>query len=98
MCVQYFLPDSITFSLQDLTDILSQLSKPFIIVCDFNSRSPQWGSSYINKRDNIVEKFLNDPNLILLNDSSTTRHSTANRNLTAIDLSIASTIIAPHIK
>jgi len=41
---------------------------------------------------------LDDPNLILLNKGSPTRHNTANGNLTTIDLSIANTTIAPHIE
>lgn len=41
ICVcNIYLPDSINFNIQDLTDILSQLPKPFIIVGDFNSRNP----------------------------------------------------------
>jgi len=51
ICVcNIYLPDSINFSLQDLTDIVSQLSKPYVIVGDFNSRNPQWGSSYTDRR------------------------------------------------
>lgn len=38
------------------------------------------------------------PNLILLNNGSPTRHNAANGNLSAIDLSIASTTIAPIIE
>lgn len=48
ICVcNIYLPDSINFTLQEFTDILSQLPKPFILVDDSNSWNPQWGSIYI---------------------------------------------------
>lgn len=92
-----YLPDSTNFSFQDLIHITSQLPKPFILMGDFNSRNTLWGSSYTDSRGKIVEKMLEEPNIILLNTGSPTRHNAANGNLSANDLSIASTSIAPSI-
>lgn len=93
-----YLPDSTNFSFHDLIHITSQLPKPFILCGDFNSRNTLWGSSYTDSRGKIVEKMLEEPSLILLNNGSPTRHNAANGNLSAIDLSIASTSIAPRIE
>lgn len=93
-----YLPDSINFSLQDLIHIISQLPKPFILVGDFNSRNLLWGSIHTDRRGKTVEKLLEDPNILLLNNGSPTRHNTTNRNFSTIDLSIASTNIAPCIE
>jgi hypothetical protein len=99
ICVcNIYLPDSINFSLHDLIHIISQLPKPFVLIGDFNSRNTLWGSSYTDSRGKTIEKLLEEPNIILLNNGSPTRHNPANGKLSAIDLSIASSNIAPSIE
>ncbi|KAL4119621.1 hypothetical protein QTP88_012419 [Uroleucon formosanum] len=51
----------------DLNNIIRQLPKPFLFLGDFNSRNPIWGSNYTDARGKIVEKFLNNDQIILLN-------------------------------
>lgn len=93
-----YLPDSTPLTLHDLSQIISQLPKPFVILGDFNSRNTLWGSSYTDNRDKIMERLLERSDLILLNNGKPTRHNPVNGNFSAIDLSIASPSIAPDLE
>lgn len=55
---------------------------------DFNSRSTAWGCTSTDNRGHIIEEFLDEENLILLNNSEPTRHNMYNGTLSAIDLTI----------
>lgn len=92
------LPDSTPFTRQDLTQIIAQLPKPFVIIGDFNSRNIVWGSSYTDNPCKVDELLLESSDLILLNNGKPTRHNPINGNLSAIDLSIATPKIAPGIE
>lgn len=89
-----YLRNNTKFSPQDLIHITTQLSKPFILVGDLNIRNLIWGSLYTDPRGKIVESILEDPNLILLNNGSSTRNHPFNENLITIHLTIASANIA----
>lgn len=93
-----YLPDSTPFTQQDLIQITTQLPRPFIILGDFNSRNTMWGSIYTDNRGKTMEHFLEDPNLILLNNGNPTRQNPINGNFSAIDLTIATSTIAPDIE
>jgi len=76
MCIcNIYLPDSSNFSLNELNSIISQLPKPFIFLGDLNSRNVMWGSNYKDIRGKIVEKFLDNDEIILLNTGEHTRHN-----------------------
>lgn len=89
LCIcNIYLPDSKIFTKQHLKDIVKQLLRPFILLGDFNSRSTAWGCTSIDNRGHIIEEFLDEENLILLNNSEPTRHNIYNGTLSAIDLTI----------
>jgi hypothetical protein len=44
-----------------------------------------------------IEKLLENPSLILLNNGDPTRHNSTNSSLSAIDLTISSTNFAPEL-
>ncbi|KAE9528780.1 hypothetical protein AGLY_012355 [Aphis glycines] len=99
LCIcNIYLPDSSNLLLNDLNNIIRQLPKPFLFLGDFNSRNPIWGSNYTDARRKIVEKFLDNEQIILLNTGEHTRHNVANNSFSSIDLSITSSSLAPKTK
>lgn len=99
LCIcNIYLPDSSNLLLNDLNNIIRQLPKPFLFLGDFNSRNPIWGSNYTDTRGKIVENFLENDQIILLNTGEPTRHNVANNSFSAIDLSISSATLAPKTK
>ncbi|KAF0709694.1 putative RNA-directed DNA polymerase [Aphis craccivora] len=86
-----YIPDSKILSKQHLKNIINQLPKPFILLGDFNSRNTAWGCAHTDHRGQLIEEFLEDEALILLNNNEPTRHNVSNGNLSAIDLSITNT-------
>jgi exonuclease III len=76
-----------------LNELINQLPKPFILMGDFNSYNPLWGSRTRDCRGRIVEEVINRNRLNILNDGQPTR-ITHNAE-TAIDLSICSPILTP---
>ncbi|KAL4100856.1 hypothetical protein QTP88_020885 [Uroleucon formosanum] len=91
LCISnIYVPDSNIFTKQHLKNIIKQLPKPFVILCDFNSRNSSWGYNFTDHRDQMVEEFLEEETLILLNNNEPTRHNVSNGNFSAIDLTITS--------
>ncbi|KAL4088962.1 hypothetical protein QTP88_024040 [Uroleucon formosanum] len=92
-----YLPNQKSFTDTDISNIIKQLPHPFIIVGDFNSHNVIWGSDHTDQRGKIIEKILENNNIILLNNSEPTRINPINGNLSNIDLSFASTALAQRI-
>ena len=55
-----YIPPNENFSKQQLLDLKSQLPTPFIILGDFNSHSPLWGTQNIDTKGKIIEDFLRE--------------------------------------
>ena len=71
-----------------LNQLYSELPKPCIILGDFNAYSPLWGCASSDTRGNIIASFLENSNLVLLNNGAPTHpNQTAD---TAIDLTFSS--------
>lgn len=92
-----YLPDSIIFSYQQITNIIKQLPSPYILVGDFNSRNTNWGCNHTDPRGKIIEKIIDDENITLLNNGTFTRHNSSKGTFSAIDLSLASPSISPYL-
>ncbi|KAK2578320.1 hypothetical protein KPH14_012621 [Odynerus spinipes] len=96
------LGSTITFLRAGLSDVgLShimsfrrQLPKPFILVGDLNSHNYIWGSHKIDSRGRLIERFLDDPNITLLNNNQPTHFNNSYASFSSIDLSICSSSIA----
>lgn len=80
--------------MKDLDDLKKQLPKPFIILGDFNAHNLLWGSWSTDTRGKIIEQFLEDQELIILNTGSATHHNSSNSSESAIDLTIVSASVA----
>ena len=93
-----YLPNSRQLELSELNMLKQQLDKPFILIGDFNAHNTLWGSTHTDTRGLIIEKFLEDPHMIILNDNLPTHFNVANGNESCIDLCIASTDVADKLE
>ena len=80
----------------ELDNIINQISGQYIISMDSNAHHPAWGSDRPDRRGEIIEDWINENDLIILNDGSPT-YETHNGNYTHIDLTICSPSIAAQL-
>ena len=86
-----YLPDKFTIS--QLQNLVSQLPSPFMILGDFNSHNPLWGGTILDQEGKIIENFIDNNPVSLLNDGSFTYHNIYTNSKSAIDLSICSSSV-----
>ena len=84
-----YIPPNDNLSLQDLDNLVSQLPSPYILMGDFNSHNPLWGSATLTGRGKRVEDFLANHALCILNDGSSTYLHPGYGTYSAIDLTIS---------
>lgn len=89
ICNLYLPPDRPPTSAA-LVALLQQLPPPHLILRDFNAHHPLWGSAWTSSRGRIIDEFLADHDLCLLNDGPPTHFSAAHGTFSAIDLSLIS--------
>lgn len=75
------------------TDILDKLPSAAVLCGDFDSHNRLWGSSKTDAKGKILESFLDDSDMVLLNDGSGTRVCN-NGTLSPLDLTIVDSRIA----
>lgn len=80
-----------------MRQLFQQIPQPTIIMGDFNSHSPVWGSRNRDNRGKIWEDLIDEFNLAILNDGTATHFSTAYQSFSAIDLTLASPSLAPSL-
>ena len=73
-------------TIQQLINLYHQLPPPVIIAGDFNAKHLLWGNTLSDRRGHIVESFLNQSPLILLNTGDPTHFHLQSGVSTAIDL------------
>ena len=67
-----YLPPSSPIDMKKLDHLINQLPKPFILMGDFNSHHTLWGCTDINDKGRTIEGFINEHDLVLLNDKTST--------------------------
>ena len=89
MCIcSVYIPPSSEINEELLFELISQLPPPFLIVGDFNSHNKLWGSEETDNKGIILEDFLNDYDLSLLNGKVPTYLSPSSGKYSNLDLSI----------
>lgn len=73
-----------------LAKILNKIKSPVLLMGDFNGHSTSWGSFSNNPRGLLLEQFIDEYGLTLLNNGSHTRISPSSGKSSALDLSICS--------
>ncbi|KAI2646629.1 RNA-directed DNA polymerase from mobile element jockey [Labeo rohita] len=80
------------------TDILESVCGSMqgkIVVCgDFNTHSTLWGSNDADNNGSVVEEFIDDKELVCINDGKGTRYNSSSNTESAIDLTLVSNEIA----
>ena len=89
MCSIY-LPPSLPINIKKLDQLIDQLLKPFILMGDFNSHHTLWGCLNTNDKGRIIEEFVTNHDLVLLNNKSSTYLHPAIGSYSAVDLTICS--------
>ena len=92
-----YLPDR-HWTLTDIRSIFSQLTPPFLVLGDFNSHSPLWGSTRRDAGGFRLEQLLDDENIILLNTGAATYLNSRSNEFSCIDLSFASPSVASRMQ
>ncbi|XP_047740982.1 mucin-3A-like [Hyalella azteca] len=85
-----YVPPRYPLSIYDLVQLSRQLPPPYLIIGDFNARNPIWGDTNTNQHGDIVEQFLVEADLCLLNTGAKTRFCTQSGESSALDLSFCS--------
>lgn len=94
--INIYIPPQQIIQTNDLNNIISQVDSPIIIGGDVNAWSTLWGSPITSNRGRIIEDFLLNSNVIILNDGSPTHLSTHN-TFTHIDITCCSPDLFPAI-
>ena len=76
-----------------LTQALANIPAPYLICTDLNGHHPNWGSPTQDRRGKILNEWIIDNNLTLLNNGSPT-FETSHSTFTHIDLTISSPNLA----
>ncbi|XP_059223474.1 uncharacterized protein LOC131997121 [Stomoxys calcitrans] len=89
-----YIPPSATFNKNDLSHMLSLVNSDdhYIICGDFNSHHQIWGNRNIDDKGSMMVEFIEDNDIVLLNDGSKTFFGCANP--TAIDLTLCNPSLA----
>lgn len=82
-----YIPPNFALTQNDLENLLLQLPRPFMLLGDFNGHSQLWGCSDQNKKGKIIEEFITENDLCLLNNKQPTYLHPAFGTYSAIDLS-----------
>lgn len=92
-----YLPNSQILLLEDLKDLIQQITPPYIITGDFNAHHILWESDKIDKRGRIIERLIDEENLVLLNSGDKTRFNAFNGGFSAIDLTMCDPSLAAFL-
>jgi len=85
-----------THLLANLQQIIQHLPPSYIIAMDSNAHHYSWGSEDTDNRGRLIDQFITETDLVLLNNSQPT-YLHSNGNWSHIDLTIATKDIAPTL-
>lgn len=88
--VSMYIPPGVNITTQHLQDIKRQIEEPLILLGDLNAQHTCWGSGKTNTRGKNVLEFINEENMIYLNDGTPTRITRPDENISAPDIGICS--------
>lgn len=89
-----YLPPNKKIDKAELSDLISSLPSPFILLGDFNAHNIIWGGRYKNDHGKVLEDCLTTHNLSIVTPPGPTHFSTAHRTWSTIDLIITSPSLA----
>jgi hypothetical protein len=93
-----YLPPNERITSGQLTRLLAELPKPYIITGDINAHNRRWGSRSTNNRGDKIAKTAGKQGLNILNNGDPTHISFASRAETVIDVTLLTPDIHPGIE
>jgi len=84
-----YLPH-IPVTYQDLSDLITQLPTPFVIMGDMNARNPLWHDTQLNEKGRTIEDLMLQFDISVLNGDRPTHYHQQTNSYSVIDLSICS--------
>ena len=81
-----YIPPHEQINETELKNLIKQLTKPFILLGDFNSHNTLWGSQ--QTKGSKIEQLINNQNLCLLNQKEPTHINPTNASPSSIDLTL----------
>ena len=90
-----YLPPSLPIDIKKLDQLIDQLPKPFILMGDFSFHHTLWGCLNMNDKGRIIEEFIANHDLVLLNKKSSTYLYPATGSYSSLDVTICSPEIFP---
>ena len=89
-----YIPPNFTLHYQQLDSLLQQLPSPYLLVDNFNGHNILWDVN--NGRGEIIEEFITNNNLCLMNDKSYTYLHLAAGSFSSLDLTLCHPSLILH--
>lgn len=89
ICNLYLHPGE-NASIRDVTDLISQLPEPMILLGDFNAQHTLWGCRTVNRLGRLFETVITNTDLCILNTGDATHFHVQTGTSSAIDLTFCS--------
>ena len=77
-----YLSNHYTLDITELKSLINQIPTLFILLRNFNSHNSLWNSYKTDERGKQIETFINNNNIIIINDNAPTHLNVSNGNLT----------------
>ena len=82
-----YIPPSFSLKIEHLDSLLKQLPSPYLLLGDFNGHNILWGNKENNSRGELIENFITNNDICLMNDKSNTYMHDPTGSFSSIDLS-----------
>ena len=89
-----YLPPGTAFPVAELRRLLLELPAPVLIVGDFNAHGTAWGCDHTGPRGRVLESFICDESLCILNTGQRTHFTVPSGQTSALDLTLSSPQLA----
>ena len=90
-------PPQDTIREEDIRELMDQLPTPIIMMGDFNAHNTVWGGDKTSARGKLIEKIIDDYNLLCLNNKEETYYRTHDGSKSTIDLTLVNNTLAPSL-
>lgn len=90
-----YLPPGVSVSRRELTQLVSELPEPLLMLGDFNAHHSLWGCENIDVRGRVLERIIQDEQLGILNTGTRTHFTMPSGSTSALDLSLVSPQLMP---
>ena len=81
-----YIPPSFSLKTEHLDSLLKQLPSPYLLLGDFNGHNILWGNKENNSRGELIENFITNNDICLMNDKSNTYMHHPTGSFSSIDL------------